>query len=473
MSLPRDDVLHKVVLGLCRYFDDSKRWKDLVPGAANALQVDMQVFRAANDGLPRIDVFDAKILQTFESNNAVLPFVTVPFIGGGVMTREVKVMEKKWHWTFERLSAPPVAGIAYNAAWLLRDHKDGEPLARVRFYTNSQGRIRYEGTPARALPALPAYGSEDVTPTRQPRSIPVTQRDEPDDREALPGFHSIQHSDTVSSSATVVPSSAGATLLSDDGWSPTPHDKSQPRPGAMLTGTERRAPIRDDFAHVRPAYDDEPAGPYKVGRKGGYPRSPIVNKRDYGWQRRIERFLGQIASESAPQYRLAQDGLVQVVEITVEMDGIWQSASPQYPMGHARGNVFGPGRGQLPTFALPGAPLGPKRSDAIVVEDSSLRKRQLLSRHKNYRCLWVLTSRAGRPADEYFEGAHTPCKTTWTCTTSASRRAKEPTMVAHFVQPSVYVPVGRHRVGVATEIFSLRHRGSPSAGGSHQRVSVL
>ena len=73
-----------------------------------------------------------------ESDNAVLPFMTVPLIDtvrNGLMTRTVKHKGKAWYWTYEGLSSVPTIGNAraYSTRWVLRETAEGDPLAWVRF----------------------------------------------------------------------------------------------------------------------------------------------------------------------------------------------------------------------------------------------------------------------------------------------------------------------------------------------------
>ena len=94
--------------------------------------------QAKRTKLPLYEVYDAQILQTYESNNAVLPFMTVPLIDtvrNGLMSRTVKHKGKAWHWTYEGVSSVPTIGNAraYSTRWVLREAAAGDPLAWVRF----------------------------------------------------------------------------------------------------------------------------------------------------------------------------------------------------------------------------------------------------------------------------------------------------------------------------------------------------
>lgn len=94
--------------------------------------------QAKRTKLPLYEVYHAQIIQTYESNNAVLPFMTVPLIDrvrNGLMTRTVKHREKAWHWTYKGLSSVPTIenARAYSTLWDLRETAEGDPLAWVRF----------------------------------------------------------------------------------------------------------------------------------------------------------------------------------------------------------------------------------------------------------------------------------------------------------------------------------------------------
>jgi ribosomal protein S17E len=109
--------------------------------------------QAKRTKLPLYEVYDAQIIQTYESNNAVLPFMTVPLIDrvrNGLMTRTVKHREKAWHWTYEGLSRVPTIGNAraYSTRWVLRETAEGDPLAWVRF----QMRTRDDSSSRRRRP---------------------------------------------------------------------------------------------------------------------------------------------------------------------------------------------------------------------------------------------------------------------------------------------------------------------------------
>lgn len=97
----------------------------------------------ADNELPTIQVSGAHIIQTFESANAILPFMTVPFIGGNQFEVRSTACEMSWDWTFLNVSALPGIHNDYFAEWRLHQKSAGSeagcPLAHVRFHSRKQG----------------------------------------------------------------------------------------------------------------------------------------------------------------------------------------------------------------------------------------------------------------------------------------------------------------------------------------------
>lgn len=98
MPLPPAETLHGIVTSLCLRLDDSPHWLYCVPGAAIQLEIDLVlppnlftrklVYHLWKE-VPVVDVYNAHIIQAYETNNAILPFMTVPFLKSSKPVREI------------------------------------------------------------------------------------------------------------------------------------------------------------------------------------------------------------------------------------------------------------------------------------------------------------------------------------------------------------------------------------------------
>lgn len=524
-----------MIYAFCRPFDQSAYWRYLVPGAAGQLKLhvvrrkselchvathapsssllELTSSRSAvgDNAQARIDVYGATIIRTQESASAMLPFSTVPILQKIGEKQEVDVSRMKWTWTFDALQVDPASHCVTRSSWTV---SDGDSKIAVTLHRSDNGeRMAAQQSPLRARPdavswpgrALYAAATDTATPHALPPPVYPTrsERRAPDE-----GAVECEGITARRAGQSSVLSRDGVERLDD----PSPFVSLLPQYATPLSPKPVQDTRQDSHNTQRPYFPAELPrynGVILHPRPRSYESEQVYAHRKkrtlqerveeqigdllhhLGWPSAQSTFRGKAAAPprfSAARYHqvlMDRSGLRHVVEITVEMDGIWQLGRPANGQGHARGRLLEDARALLPFFGLPGAANAPRNMTPVELLidnisaadmcklDAVLSPGTLISAliHKGHRLAdtpglvpvltWRLTSRTGveNQRGSVFQGAFSPTKTTWTATSPDRNGTSKsaPLLVVHFVRSSKYEPVKRYQALTPGEVFSVGH----------------
>ncbi|BGP21953.1 hypothetical protein Rt10032_c18g6084 [Rhodotorula toruloides] len=462
----------------------SKEYIDSVPGASEPWKGEILFPRIKSDGTPRdpIAIFNAQILQNVECNNARVPIATIP---AGSTRHSITVERqngKPDEWHFRRGWLNEDGGFSFTLWTLYYAGNEGERFFDVMFAERQNDAIppiygvpqaRPSPAPVRSLPA------RDAPPGYSPPQLPRAPSGEPPayspprpshDPTLGTVAHRRRRSSHLETEAEPGPPSRRASSPAPrDTWNS--HDSSAPagESSSEQTVDERVAGVghRGDFTAIPPAFGD--CGQdmhFQVGewheeewdlletRIRAFLAFYTVRVARYNWTFRGKSSRDQDVSFTKKVIHGQEPDMVHVVEITVNLQGVWTPIKPEkreatrtIPAFYDNSVMF--------AFVLPGATIASDRRQegdepahsshprVVIPVHNYAGSKKWLRRQLQHASddIWDFSSRIG-PLLPGSEMPHLALHTTWTVR-SANPSLRSPTIVVHFAKDNTHTPLAR------------------------------